>query len=1590
VIYRLTIYDETGTPLVQVSTDASHPKPWLMLPQDYAASEVNFAAGSASIGEMHLQVLDPADPTGLSQDERLFTEILADASGRSALSGRRAVVQDSRNGTTFNTIFAGVISRVELSDDLSSFHIHIRDTRENERNVSLFTYTETPSALPMGVVDGYGEPYDGAPESLWLIPPTAPLRGRVVAGTGGVYVDLREEYWLTGDPTQGRKGTVRREVVISEQVAEIADVRGSWLGPLFSPRAPLSVLWRNVGGGSYSEAKIIYGLEANWQGNPLQPPASIPAIAWTFANLGDSEGPEVRAAYYVSIPDAEGQPIPTAGADVEIIVRYRGPVTKDWPLHVDGISAGEFLKNAYDGVYNQPRQTFFGPEPIVPLEVEYNETALLALTQPVRLRITEPVDDAREWLERNIYVAAGAAPAIRGGELFPVGYELPPATVSVTELGTAECDVVAGWSQEASDAVNVVRVTYQRDLAVPLGDVESPDAGGDRLISREVVVEHRVPESISLLGERSIDLQTLALRAIAGEEGQPYSGDIADEAGAQVAERISRMLTDRFALGGQSIILHADRSVPAVESLGVGDWVMVAVPWIPQYQAQTRGGNRFGQIIARRDVSPIRTELLIIDAGPDAQALATPTLGTLSQDGDGRVIVPVASIPTGGECRVDYAISSTQPTASSGLWTFAGRRDTAGNILTPELPSGRTVWIRARTEAVGRRPSAYTTPVSISITAVPRVRSVFVYPVGDDVEVGWRANASAAGVRIYYQIHLDTVEPDFTEETPVDVAASAGIYTFTGLTGDRPPGTVFSVIVEPYPTFGGGSVSGTPGVGVHGSAYIGAPVDVPFGYVIAFRSGVDLEFVAQGNQLAAGGRWAVRIGDPPEEPDDPLADITGDFEGPFTFEQLTLSQDPDYDDVWVGVWFYDTYDYQPDGLRGPRVLARALSQPLAGTLQPDLNVRVEYDEDSDGPIARVIATVTDPFSRARPVDPMLAFVAPGPIDEIPPLGDALYVPQAIETSGPYDGSYVWEVALDEKHLSVAALAFYWLDADSTERVISQVLWLDVGDDANIVFVTVSYDQQTATVTVKGDADTDELYAEESDDGDPDGTWYSVVTPTPAFTGDRFSTDRRGSFSVQTRTDRERFFRVYGRNFVGRDGPYEYFAVNRFQDPAAVSTDVRIQTVSWLPDTGESGGTTIIDPTGGQNRIALWTAQFSDQVQSYKVLVGPATAPVGSPVEANYYVALTGPSLESDFIRNLNTGGELGAQDAIQFPGGYGVDTVVQIIAYDNATATDPSIGSDSFLLRDEDPLNLSYYVDGSTVVEGQALRAGGNISIDLVDGLPEIAVDETGLFSSTALTVPQGGTGLDTLTSGAVIIGAGIDPPTFISPGDNGQVLTVSAGAWVAGDITGAVTNVTAGDGLSGGGSGSVSLAVNEYQGLVANRGKTALEITSGTTKALAVVLGTASDEAAPGNHSITSHPETGLTAGHVLRATSSTAYSFGALPLRTVPDGGTGRDILTANSVVIGDGINQVKLVTATTNGKVLGVSGGSTRTDQRVGRNRSDRRRDIGWCGSRSVRWRYGSGDPQRQCVWWLYFWTGPNAIRCHHRRDCCSPWH
>src|SRR5271166_3403882 len=62
--------------------------------------------------------------------------------------------------------------------------------------------------------------------------------------------------------------------------------------------------------------------------------------------------------------------------------------------------------------------------------------------------------------------------------------------------------------------------------------------------------------------------------------------------------------------------------------------------------------------------------------------------------------------------------------------------------------------------------------------------------------------------------------------------------------------------------------------------------------------------------------------------------------------------------------------------------------------------------------------------------------------------------------------------------------------------------------------------------------------------------------------------------------------------------------------------------------------------------------------------------------------------------------------------------------------------------------------------------------------------------SGSPLPVNSGGTGLPSLTSGSVIIGAGTSSPTFVAPGTSGNVLTSSGVVWANG-FAGTVATAT-------------------------------------------------------------------------------------------------------------------------------------------------------------------------------------------------------
>lgn len=804
-VYVVTIYEsDDSTVLTTFTTDPAGTRPHLKIMGPLGEQEIDFRKGKASIGQTNVEIIDvPTDPE--DQQSGYFTSILADPTGESQLLGHRFRIQEDVGSGLVN-VSDGIIYGLRQVDRVTTYMAEIRDIRERERKFRAFDDPEahTATIVPRGVLDGYGIPYDGAPEEEWLVPPTKPLTATFheveadgVTGESRGFLDLYADLW---------PGLLVRhspwELVVSEQMEE-ALFSSQDLGPDEAPLGSetgrpmvydkVKVLWRAAG--TADPWKEIIFPSAQWFH------AVFVTFLGSFAVVEEARAPNgdkvnaIKRIYFDNhhSPDGAGGVVamPADQESIDFIVSYRGLPTESWPVHWEGTS-GELLDELYQGLHS-----------LDPPNMRYDQAAVLALNTPIRLRLDEKIDNLREWTEKNIYSVSGAAPALNLlGEISPVTYHLPPDGATLVTLDESNCEFGETWSHNAQSAVNIVGVEYVRDYFLsPSQDPGGRLAKGDSIATRKVSVRYQSPESIALIGPEELTLKPVTLRSLGTADGQPFTGDVQDEVGASVAAERNRNLLDRFRFGGQAIQVTADRTDPDVEGLRNGDWVILDLGWHPDYQSRKKGGQRLAQVISRRNENSVQCLLGLIDAGPNAQPLVQPpALGTLTQT-DGIVTVPVESMPAEGDVRIDYAIvasGAAEPAETSDLWRFLARVDAVQDVLTPVIPGDRRVWVRHRTELEGRRPSTWVSPgSSIEIPAVPRLQLVTVTPLPDGtVNVRWRTNATTTDIRLRWEGHDGSTPPETVDEGgPQDVLESTDEYT---IPASEVTGNFMTVEVEPW------------------------------------------------------------------------------------------------------------------------------------------------------------------------------------------------------------------------------------------------------------------------------------------------------------------------------------------------------------------------------------------------------------------------------------------------------------------------------------------------------------------------------------------------------------------------------------------------------------------------------------------------------------------------------------------------------------------------------------------------------------------------------------------------------------------------
>jgi hypothetical protein len=785
--YTLTIFDDDDvTPLFSVSTDPEHERPYLTL-QPFSPSEIDLLNGTAHIGFGSASVIDPQ--TGETQDVRDITALLGTTDGYSAVNRRRFELRtDPGNDVVMN----GIVSGVSLNASRAGFTFSFADIRDRGVEVPAFNRTTTSTILPRGVLDGYGL----LPNGEWLVPPVTPLRATWNEDSVfGLYVS--GAFALAGRTTQAG-GRADPALVLTDAQRDTMTVGGAQFLAPAGTYDRVTILWRPAAGGAWTE---ITGIAA-----AFTPRAGEVGLFQTIeAKVGDAT---VTAITAVRANNVTGSTLPADGASVDIIVRYTGEPSEKYPLHIEG-PWGDVAEALLSGEYSyRPDGTTIDPR------LHFDAAAFLAIDTPIRARITKPLDDVRVALEQ-MCKPIGAAPAIdRDGLITPVRYQIPPVDAELPEISATNCTPIAGWEHPTSNAITAAEVTYYRDYRVSAEqDPEGRVSGGDGLGSRPVTHRHLAPQAVrDVMGEQDVHkVDAWMFRALGGTDGQPASGDVMDETGAQLAIAIARQSVDRRGYGGPAGFVRLMAS--ELPDLALGDWLLDARPWVPNYAAGTRGANALVQVVSLQPGGEW-FDVALDYAAPYDNPLAAPTAAAPTADDDGVVSVDVLTVPAGAAVEVQYA-TGTPPAADSGLWLPGGDPvEGTGERTLPAQPVDTDVTVRIRSIAVGRRPSSWVVLDPVTTPAPARLLSLTLGFDSEGAPVArWTANPFALGVRLYYESHASSAEPGLA--TYVDVDASDGSYTF-------PPYIVstkqwFTVEAEPWTGWTDPDVSGTAGARVRRS-----------------------------------------------------------------------------------------------------------------------------------------------------------------------------------------------------------------------------------------------------------------------------------------------------------------------------------------------------------------------------------------------------------------------------------------------------------------------------------------------------------------------------------------------------------------------------------------------------------------------------------------------------------------------------------------------------------------------------------------------------------------------------------------------------
>jgi hypothetical protein len=387
------------------------------------------------------------------------------------------------------------------------------------------------------------------------------------------------------------------------------------------------------------------------------------------------------------------------------------------------------------------------------------ETVRHAIGDDLRLsiRVREP-QNLGTFLESTIYGPLGVGVRTNtSGQLQAFAMRALPTTIPSTTILAADIQDptqggVSGPVFGIDESTAVKTVTFEHERLILAQDASSSDA-----------VDGFVTQS-----ERW-EITNSDTSAPAGSVTQSYvvAGmlDTAQSRGLTLSDRVSALARQIFDRYGRGLIVGELTGIRggATDTVQLGDEILNQLPQLPKHK--TRLGDDLSVSARRMQVvritpSPSGPQIKLADSGPNTQPYATSPTVSIAVSTNAPLSIAVVTItnaatlnavPAGA--RVQMATgSSPLATAYTDVIGFSDGGIPTTAFALPAVAPGTTVWVRCRTELAGSQPSSWSTPVSVTLSAIPAVSGLSVTPGGSDGStalVSWTAGDSTSLIEVY-------------------------------------------------------------------------------------------------------------------------------------------------------------------------------------------------------------------------------------------------------------------------------------------------------------------------------------------------------------------------------------------------------------------------------------------------------------------------------------------------------------------------------------------------------------------------------------------------------------------------------------------------------------------------------------------------------------------------------------------------------------------------------------------------------------------------------------------------------------------------